>query len=145
MQFLKKKEHLPANFIEQIPVGPKELFANQANLRFGGCQTLTAALHVSWAPGGVCGFRFLIGGPITEVMFPVSKFLGLENREQGTNEAELSLSFDPASVSFAENKSVSKWKPIKSCFPDIHISQGQGDIFFCEFRLFSNRVLRGIE
>ena len=124
VHFLKKKEHLPANFIEQIPVGPKELFANQANLRFGGCRTLTAALHVSWAPGGVCGFRFLIGGPITEVMFPVSKFLGLENREQGTNDAELSLSFDPASISFAENKSVSQWKPIKSCFPDIHISQG---------------------
>ena len=97
VHFLKKKEHLPA-------VGPKELFANQANLRFGGCRTLTAALHVSWAPGGVCGFRFLIGGPITEVMFPVSKFLGLENREQGTNDAELSLNFDPASISFAENK-----------------------------------------
>ena len=124
VSFLKEEEQLPGDFIEQIPVGPKEFFANQANLRFDGCSTLTAAIHTTWAPGGVCGFRFLMGGPTTEVSFPLRKFLGLENREQGTDDAEISLSIDPASISFIENKSVSQWKKIRSCFPDMHVAQG---------------------
>ena len=65
-----------------------------------------------------------MGGPTTEVSFPLRKFLGLENREQGTDDAEISLSIDPASISFIENKSVSHWKNIRSCFLDMHIAQG---------------------
>ena len=146
VNFLKENEQLPSGFIEQIPVGPKEFFANQANLRFGGCSTLTAALHTTWAPGGVCGYRFIMGGPATEVSFTLSKFLGLENREQGTNEAQITFVFDPASICFMENKSVTSWKPIRTLFPDLHISQGaiiQLEEIMVRFRIRANMTKTG--
>ena len=140
-KFIDVSEHLPDGFIGQIPIGPKEFFATQANLRFGGVSSLTAAVHVTWSRGGATSYCFLTGGPRTEVKVPLSSFLGLENRERGPNEAELFFTFDPASIEFMDNKSVTDWTCIKSRFPDLHISHGAMmnlDVIMVRFRIRAN-------
>ena len=49
VNFIEEKELLPVDFIGQVPIGPKEYFATQANLRYGGVSSLTAAVHVAWS------------------------------------------------------------------------------------------------
>ena len=141
VNFIEEKELLPVDFIGQVPIGPKEYFATQANLRYGGVSSLTAAVHVAWSKGGASSYCFLLGGPRTEVKIPISAFLGLENREQGPNEAELLLAFDPASIEFADNKSVTNWSYIKTRFQDLHLTQGASmnlDEIMVRFRIRAN-------
>ena len=146
VNFLSKEESLPVQFISQIPVGPKEFFATQANLRHGGVSTLTAAFHFMWAPRGVMEYNVILGGPQTSVTFQLKSFLGLDTRDQGADTAEVSFSFDPASVDFISTKSVSSWQNIKSAFPDIHLNQGAMinlDEIMVRFRIRSNLTVSG--
>ena len=147
VNFLDKEELLPDQFIPQIPVGPKEFFATQANLRYGMVSALTAALHIEWAPGGLSKYEILIGGPQTNVNFPLKSFLGLEARDQGADDAEVSFTFDPSSVIFMPNKSVSKWENIKSAFPDVHVASGaiiNLEEVMVRFRVRSNLTALGV-
>ena len=123
VKFIDEEECLPPEFIGQVPVGPKEFFATQANLRYGGVERLTAGLHVTWAKSGATSYCFVLGGPKTAVKIPLSRFLGLETRERGPDEAALIFTFDPASIEFSNNKSVTNWRYIKTMFPDLHLSQ----------------------
>ena len=146
VKFIEEKEHLPTAFIGEVPVGPKEFFATQANLRYGGAEKLTAALHVTWAKGGVTSYCFLIGGPTMNVKIPLSRFLGLETREHGHNEAEVILSFDPASIVFPNNKGVTNWTYMRTMFPDLHLSQGSSinlEEIMVRFRIRANLTKEG--
>ena len=145
--FLKNEELLPDQYIDQIPVGPKEYYATQANLRFGGVSKLTAAIHLTWAPGGVSNYCFLLGGPPTSGKFTLRSFLGLESRDQGADEAEVTFTFDPSSVIFNDGKGVSQWKDIKSVFPDIHVAEGAFinlEEIMVRFRIRSNLSIAAV-
>ena len=74
---------------------------------------------------GLSSYDIILGGAEFTAKFQLNKFLNLEDRINGNDEAEVVMKIKPAAVTFISNKSVSAWQPISS-FPETHVTQGAG-------------------
>ena len=74
---------------------------------------------------GLSSYDIILGGAEFTAKFQLNKFLNLEDRINGNDEAEVVMKIKPAAVTFLTNKSVSAWQPISS-FPETHVTQGAG-------------------
>ena len=61
---------------------------------------------------------------VIHAKFPIKKFLNLENRENGSDNAVVSVSFNPSAISFPSNKTVTSWTPFNQQFKEPCISDG---------------------
>ena len=75
---------------------------------------------------GMSQYDIILGGAEITAKFQLSRFLNLEDRINGNDEAEVVMKIKPSAVVFIPNKSVSAWQPIASQFPEIHVTQGAG-------------------
>ena len=66
----------------------------------------------------------LVGGGVIHAKFPMKNFLNLESRENGADDTVVSLTINPASISFPPSKTVTNWVPIKQQFKELGISGG---------------------
>ena len=73
---------------------------------------------------GLNNYDIILGGEELTAKFQLSRFLNLEDRINGTDEAEVVMKIKPGDVTFVPNKSVTEWQPISSQFPGIHVTQG---------------------
>ena len=85
---------------------------------------MTAAVHVQLGSQGTTAYNIIIGGKSFQAKFPLKNFLGLEDRDNGADGAEVTATIDPAAIEFPVNRSVSRWKPIATMFPDTHVTEG---------------------
>ena len=58
---------------------------------------------------GLNQYDLIIGGEETTAQFPLHKFLNLEHRENGSDQAEVIITFKPMDISFRPNKSMTSW------------------------------------
>ena len=79
---------------------------------------------MAFAHSGPSAFHLVIGGANLTAIFPLKTFFHLEDRENGSDEAEVKLIIKPSSMDFPPNKFVTKWKPIAEEFPELHTTQG---------------------
>ena len=94
--------------------------------RYNESGPLRAAIHMTLDRAGLSSYDIILGGGELAAKFQLKKFLNLEDRINGTDEAEVVVKIKPADVTFPPNKSVTEWRPISSQFPEIHITQGAG-------------------
>ena len=66
----------------------------------------------------------MVGGGEIIAKFPVKNFLNLEDRENGSDNSEVSVSIKPTAIDFPPNKSVTQWVPISKMFRELTISEG---------------------
>ena len=125
--------------MQNIPYGGKESFTDQANLRYspkivqsplpgiysrqGETGPLTTALHMTLNKKGLHQYDLIIGGEEVTAQFPLHKFLNLEHRENGSDQAEVIITLKPMALSFRPNKSITDWVPISS-IPGLYITEG---------------------
>ena len=80
---------------------------------------------MTFSRAGLSSYDIILGGAEITAKFQLNKFLNLEDRINGNDEAEAVMKIKPAAVTFLTNKSVSAWQPISS-FPETHVTQGAG-------------------
>ena len=101
-----------------------------------------AGLHAELMPDGAYVISPLVGGANQTVKFPLSNFLHLEDRESGTDNAQVEVVIVPSAISFPANKFVTEWQPINKMFRDIHVTEGATirweEKVLCRYRLRSN-------
>ena len=85
---------------------------------------MTAALHIQWGSHGTSSYEIVIGGKSLTAKFTLKKFMGLEDRDNGGDTAEVTAKINPEAIEFPVNRSVTKWRPITTMFPDLHVSEG---------------------
>jgi hypothetical protein len=116
--------HLPVSVVIPPPVvsswpgGATEEFAAKLGWRYKDTipSELTVAYIVDIKPIGMSAFHTVIGGAPTAASFPFSTFLGLEGRTAGSATDLLTVTVDPANITFAVNRMVSNWGPINDVF-----------------------------
>ena len=139
VEFITEEQKLPPGFIQNIPSGRKEFFVTHANLRYSSeivqfplpgiyCRhnktgPLTAAIHMTLNKRGLHQYDLIIGGEEVTAQFPLHKFLNLEHRENGSDQAKVVIMFKPTALSFRPNKSMTDWVPISS-IPGLYITEG---------------------
>ena len=69
-------------------------------------------------------FNLVVGGGEMNAKFPVMNFLNLEDRENGSDNSEVSVTIRPTAIDFPPNKSVTNWVPINKMFRELCISKG---------------------
>ena len=123
--FIDQVQRFPSGFVEgKVPQGPKEYFATVANLRHSKEGPLTAGVHIALEEKGPKCFSFILGGGEIQVKFPLKKFMRLETRVHGRDEAEISFTLDPRAIDFPSNKCVTDWEYISSMFREVHVTEG---------------------
>ena len=70
---------------------------------------LTAAIHITLNRRGLHCYDLIIGGAEVTVQFPLHVFLNLEHRENGSDDAEVIMKFNPTALKFRTCKSVTDW------------------------------------
>ena len=127
VEFIEQEELLPPDFIRlSIPQGPREHFGAVADLRYNTNGPLRAGVHLIWGAGGLSSFSYIFGGEPVKKCFSLGNLLHLEERSNGSDEAQVEVIIDPTAVDIKSNFSVSEWKPITTLFKDIHVTQGAG-------------------
>ena len=124
VKFITNEELLPEGFTASLPQGPRKFFAIQANLRYNEAGPLRCAIHLELEKGGMVAFNLVVGGGEINAKFPVKNFLNLEDRENGSDNSEVSVSIKPTAIDFPPNKSVTHWVPINKMFRELTISEG---------------------
>ena len=124
VEFLADDELLPEGFITSLPQGTREYFAIQANMRYTESGPLRAAVHMELERGGVTTFNIIVGGQVILAKFPIKRFLNMEDRDNGSDEALVTLKIDPSAIAFPPGKTVTDWKPINTEFRELTISEG---------------------
>ena len=72
-----------------------------------------AGLHAELMPDGAYAISPLVGGANQTVKFPLSNFLHLEDRESGTDNAQVEVVIVPSAINFPANKFVTEFEKIK--------------------------------
>ena len=85
---------------------------------------MTAAVHIQLGVQGTTAYNIIVGGKKILAKFPLKNFLSLEDRDNGADGAEVTVTLNPEAIEFPVNRSVSDWKPITTMFPDTHITEG---------------------
>ena len=73
----------------------------------------TIAVWAAMKSKKVVQFEFLLGGPDLNVFFPMSKFLGLDGRSQGSKDTIVSLTQPASSLKFIKKSNVTEWRLIQ--------------------------------
>lgn len=109
---------LPEPLVRTWLGGGTEEFAAKLGWRYGDTipNQITVAYLMDMRKGGLAGFHIVMGGKSIIATFPFSKMFGLEGRATGSPEDSISVTVDPANLSFAKNKMVSSWGPISEVF-----------------------------
>ena len=72
---------------------------------------------------GLNKYDLILGGVEVTAQFPLHKFLNLEHRKNGSDDAEVVMKFKLTALTLKPNKSVTAWQPI-SAIPGIHVTDG---------------------
>ena len=69
-------------------------------------------------------FSLVVGGGPINAKFEIKNFLHLEDRENGSDTAEVSVIINPTAIVFPPNRSVTDWTPIRKEFRELTIPEG---------------------
>ena len=73
----------------------------------------TVAIWASVKSKKMTNYELILGGPDLNVFFPMSKFLGLDGKSQGSMDTIISLTQPTASLRFIKRNSVTEWNLIQ--------------------------------
>lgn len=120
VNILGDEQMVPRMRLQQMQTGPVEQF--RAEIGFGnvedGPMETTVAAWTEFKSGIPRVHELIVGGPMMNIEFPMSRFKGHDNLPTGTPDTKIKLSIFPDSLKFKQCSNVTPWRLIEEQFQD---------------------------